>query len=87
MNFKISIICSLLPPFKDAVGESALKLKELLCERGYSCSIITSENQTNRDGVNNVIKNWNFVGVISLIKYVRKAQISLSYFSISYPAL
>ena len=66
MKQNILIVSSVIPPFKDAVGENAVKIKNLLTENGFICSIITSIDQKGDSGVFTLIKN---MGIAKLNKY------------------
>ena len=65
-------ICSVLPPFADAVGEGALKLQHLLKENGIESLIITSADQEPRDGVLPIMKDWNLLSVIRGMWKIKK---------------
>lgn len=77
MKPKIAIICSVLPPFKDAVGEGAIKLKDLLVENGHSAGIITSLNQIESHDIFPIVKKWNFFGVLKILQFLKKENIQI----------
>jgi len=72
MNQKILIVCSVVPPYKDAVGESAVKLCDLLIERGLRCCILTSVNQVKQEYVYTLINTWGLGGIKKIINFAKK---------------
>ncbi len=76
MKQNILIVCSVIPPFKDAVGENAVKIKNLLTENGFICSIITSIDQKGDSGVFTLIKTWGLQSLIKIIKCAKNEAIT-----------
>lgn len=74
MNQKILIVCSVIPPAKDAVGESAIKIIELLNFKNIKCSVVTSSNQIKNDYSYTIIKKWGMRGIVDIISLAIKNQ-------------
>ena len=69
---RICILCSTVPPYFDAVGESAIKLQKLLINNGYDVLILTSNDQKPGTGILPFMNNWGFAEIIRAAKYLRK---------------
>lgn len=72
MNQKLLIISSVLPPFKDAVGESAVKVAELLNSKGVKCHILTTRDQKASDYTHLRIKSWGLLAIIDIVFFIKK---------------
>lgn len=72
MNLRIFLICSVLPPFDDAVGEAAIKLKILLEKYGYDCSILTSYNQKVDKEIFPFIRKWGLIDILKSVHLLKK---------------
>ncbi len=79
---KICQICSVVPPGRDSVGESALKIKSLLEKEGNSSIIVTSIHQdgTGSKGIIPYFKKWNIRQALSSINFMKINSVDLIIF-------
>ncbi len=68
-------ICPLIPPSKDGVGASALKLHRIFKSRGIASFLITSTDQQGVEGVSCSIKSWTLPSAMRIIPFVRRQKV------------
>lgn len=80
-------ISTVLPPSKDGVGASALKIHNLLKHHGYDSIILTSFDQKKQLGIYTVIKKWTIFQLYKEIKKIVKSTFSTIIFHYPSPKI